>query len=389
MQQGGSLDFLDRILMQRVNTSSLSILAQDYSETSTCPNKNCRLLGMSWVGPWGGSVPWLLTPTSITTTDKDTTKIILRLPQSRIRHFLSDGSLFLKSICDNYRITRAILRLGPDHVLQSMDSEFACKVSLIYKRGIRLQDSIRYNTNEKSLILVTPLLLEAPLRVLPLYIPNMPLPEIEYEVSSSSKDAVVVKPPLTEDSVNVITEFISSNGEIEQMSEVLQYLPTFTTFTSSETFTFTEASTKTITVNVSCPEKKLARCLYIRVFDKEREDISDIITAIDVRGGERLQTLLGVPLPGSICRHHLKSKFGFAAGDKATRLPYTELPYYTIPFAVNPAGQNADYGVSLVEGSEVNVTVTTQGPLKDFAVQVVVETANRVIWNANASTTKV
>lgn len=383
-----SLASLDRMLLQRLNVPT-KLLVDDYTniaggDGAAATVTNCdlsyRFFGASWMAPWGAMLPWILPPSSVSEPSPGVKRVTLRIPQSRVRHFLTDAAVYAKlgSIGSSMpRITRAVLRLGTDRILQSMDSEFACDVALIYKRGVRLVDSASCDHMEKSITFVCPLLLEAPLRTLPLFIPNTPLPEIEYDLSDP--DGIL-------SDLQFISEFVSSSGEADLQPRdtdmagpaskaVVQHMPSFTTF-RSDVLQFTEPTQ----INIIAPTDKLARCLYIRVAKADKPDIANAIASIDVLG-PRGQSLVGAaPLPGSVCRTHLKSRFGFATGDKATRLAYKELPYYVLPFASTPCGQTADYGVPLPEGSCVKVVLHPRSELEGVTVEVVVETFTRTVW---------
>ena len=384
-----SLASLDRLLTQRLNVPT-KLLMDDYTNSSTVSSgADCsyRFFGTTWIAPWGTIMTWLLPPSAVVSDDQ--LRITLRVPQSRMRHFLSDTSLYMKvspqGLGSRYpRISSAVLRLGPDKNIQSLDSVFACDVALIYKRGIRLDDARSYDPKEESITLITPLLLETPLRTLPLFLPNTPLPEIEYTLLYHS--GIEAK------NIQFISEFISSTGEadiqqgpyVKSLPPVIQHLPSFLTFRSEDIPSSTDETTVNIPVSTKSDEK-LARCLYIKVSDSNNnnDDIPDAIVSIDVlTPGPNPRSLLIVPYPGSLCRTHLKSRFGFTSGDKATRLPYKDLPYYVLPFASTPCGQSPDYGVPLPEGSNVRIILYPAGSSTGTSrfVEVAVEFFTKTVW---------
>lgn len=348
-----ALNKLDVTLTERMAVP-LHLLKDDYigvagSDGDPSCQLDYRLMGTSWIAPWGSVVPWLLLPT----THEDKT-VILRLPQSRVRHFIGDASLYavLANPEEKPRLTRAILRLGPDRVLQSFDSEFACRIAILFKHGRRIAE---HTPHENSVKLSCPLFFSLPLQVLPLFIPNSPLPEIEYELS------VPVK------TVQFITQFVSSPGETDTPGEtnknIVQHLPSLTTFRSST------IEDNKIKVEISMDAGKLVRALYIRIFSDTYEDIPDAIATLEVFGPPpRSPLLTGMPIPGSLCRSHFKELFG-----------KPEAPYYVYAFAVSPAGHNADYGVVLSAGSYVLLTLNSEVG-EGITAEVCVETFERVVW---------
>lgn len=375
-----SLAKLDTMLTERIAVP-MRLLAEDYigvagdhGSSAAADSSNCetefRLLATAWIGSWGSILPWILPPSSVSTTAPGKTTVVLRLPQSRVRHFLTDASIHVKGGVAGSppRISRAVLRLGTDKILQLLDSEFACNVSSVYKHG-------RLESEEESGILATPLFFEMPLRVLPLFIPNTQLPEIEYEITTDPQLH------LTAENISFITEIVSSPGEAgippstapslppPQSETIVQHLPTLVTFRSSE---IVEGGV--VSVAVSTREGKLARALYIRVVSDICSDIADAIESIEVIGPPpRLRSLMGMPLPGSVCRTHLKRRF--------SKLPVGRLPYYVLQFASMPSGHVADYGLVLVEGTKVQITLSSSVlNSTGLGVEVCVETFERVSW---------
>jgi hypothetical protein len=364
-----SLAKLDMMLVERFGVP-MSLIAKDYAEIPGAESdQNCelanRLQGASWIAPWGVNLPWMLPPSSATPgTDFGKMTFTLRLPQSRVRHFLTDASLYAKTSPDsNPRITRAVLRLGSERTVQLLDSEFACNVSLIYKREIPLEHVTSYDKPEGSITLVCPLFFETPLRILPLFTPNQPLPEIEYEVTSNSE--------LTD--VKFFTEIISSPGEagmqplfdpskVKVTKPVVHHIPSFTTFSAP--------GSDTTVIDISFKEIRLARNFYVRVTRPDCADVKDSIASIDVIGPPpRSQSLIGSPLPGSICRRHIKTRFG-----------KTPLPYYALTFAANPNARVTDYAIVIVQGTEVHVVLHPGVSDTGVTVEVCVETSERIEW---------
>lgn len=371
--EGGGFDAIDKILIRRQTSVPTSLLTEDFvlpggGGPTGKKELSHRLCGNTWIAPWGATTPFLLPPTA-----KEDNRVTLSIPQSKVRHFLTDASLFIIS-SNKPRIQKAVLKIG-DKIIQNLDSEFACEISLVYKRGIRLEDSVKYCNKEKSWCLATPLMIESPLLAIPLTIPNTPLPKITYELSPQAEK---------NEDVKFATEFVSSSGEsIINAGEVTQCFPSFTTFSSSDKLSFPTPSSYTVVVNMPMTKASLIRCLYVRLRNDTQSDIDNIITAIDVFYTDDKNvkvSLLGFPYPGSLCRTHYKSKFGFATGDKAARLPYTELPFYVVPFAVSPASHNPDFG-ELGGRKEMCVHVTLTDIVgENFVVDVAAETQLSVTW---------
>lgn len=354
---------LDTTLTERIAVP-LFLLKDDYTGVAGADpsDPSCqldyRLMGTSWIGPWGSVVPWMLPPTS-----QEGKTVTLRLPQSRVRHFIGDASLYakLENTGDKPRLVRAVLRLGPTRIIQSFDSEFACRVAVLFKHGGRVADHALY---ERSVKLACPLFFNIPLQVLPLFVPNSPLPEIEYELSIPVKTA------------HFIGEFFSSPGEADipphsapetplpnASKTIVQHVPSLTTFRSSS------IENGTIRVDISMDPGKLARALYIRIYNETNSDIPDAISTIEAFGPPpRSVSLNGMAWPGSVCRTHFKKRFG-----------KPEAPYYVFPFSVSPSGHNADYGVVLSEGSHVIIVLNPEIS-EGVSAEVCVETFERVVW---------
>lgn len=377
-----SLSKLDSLLTERVAVP-IKLLIDDYvgvagSDGTASLDPSCelnyRLLATAWISPWGSVVPWLIPASSV---DKTPTgcKITLRLPQSKVRHFFSDAALYLKlgkgDLQSLPNITRATLRLGQDEILQSLDSNFACNISLIYKHDRLEEDLVSHCPLEEAVTLRCPLFFDMPLRVLPLYVSNTSLPEIEYHISSEVEDA------------QFIAEVVSSPGEADIQGSVaknsteivvhpsgktvVQHLPCFETFKNVEA-----PSDCQVTVAISSKDGKLAKALYIKVSGGGVDDIPDAIKCFEIIGPPpRSLSLLGISVPGSIARTHFKARF-------SKTVPVNKLPYYVYPFSVNPSGHTADYGVVLPAGTQLKITLNPK--YCDLIVEVCVETSNRVVW---------
>ncbi len=119
---------------------------------------------------------------------------------------------------------------------------------------------------------------------------------------------------------------------------------------------------------------QLARALYLRVGNSICSDIPNAIETIDVVGPPpRLRSIVGMPLPGMVCRTHFKRRFSKRA--------ISTLPYYVLHFTSTPSGHIADYGVALVEGTQVQVTLNPSAAVScGDIVEVCVETFERVSW---------
>lgn len=368
-----SLSHLDGTLTERVSVP-LNILETDYTGipgSQAVGNLYYRYLATAWVGPWGATIPWLLPPSSIT----NDSKVTLRLPQSRVRHFLCDASLFITGSVElpHPRIVSATLRLGPEKVIQHIDSEFACNIAFHYKHG---GDIVTTDAKENSVTLSSPLFFEAPLKVLPLFVPNTPLPEIEYSLSTTGDNKDLI--------IRFLAVIVTSPGEADILptpssqhdtSPAVQYLPSFTTFSH----TITES--QVVSIAISTPPGKLARALYIRAFNTSCEDIPDAIASIDIVGPPpRSKSLIGdTPLPGSICRNKLKNQFlPPPSSSKVSIGDPLKLPYYVYPFAATPGGNVADYGVVLVPGTTLVVTLHPNSGATN--IEACVETVERVEW---------
>ncbi len=363
-----SLSNLDATLVDRMNVP-LKLLADDYAAVAgthgtAADDSSCavdfRLFATSWIAPWGSILPWILPPSSRVVLDSGNTKVTLAIPQSRIRHFLSDASLRVVGIAPTEEfkglsLVSAQLRLGPNKPHQSLDSQFACEVAWQYKSSLRLVDTIKYDASDMSYTFVTPLFFDLPLRVVPLFLPDAQV-VVEYELTGVTASQ----------SIEFLTEVISSPGEIDisvadpSAKTVVQHMPSFTTFSSGQV-----TAESTVSIPLPMPADKLVRALYIRVGSG---DLANVVKTIDVVN--RSRSLVGGPLPGSICHNHLKRRF--------SKTGWGKLPYYVVPFAVSPSGNNADYGVLFTEGTELQVILTPQvGPV---TIDVCVETSERVVW---------
>lgn len=384
-----SLSRLDSTLIERFLGIPRAVLLQDYaavagsdqtegdSASTTDCDRQYRYLGTAAIFPWGSTTPWILPSSSVEATTSGQ-RVVLRIPHSRVRHYLGDAALYGKSdlLQGSIRMVRAVLRLGPDRILQSFDSEFACNIAQVYKRGFSLGNLASYNSTEQSATIRCPFYFaDAPLRALPLFLPNTPMPEIEYEITGN----------LT--GIHFLTEFASSPGEDlappPATSKVIQHAPTLVTFTSSPV---DDINATSVSIPMHAPDDKIVRCLYFRAKDAEHSDIADAIATVDVHGklpprpnaAPLLGSLFGgIPLPGSLCRTHYKTRFGFSTTDQAF-----ESPYYALPFTTAPRGQTADYGVTLPEGSSLNITLhpSESRSRLPVTVEVCVETFTRIVW---------
>jgi hypothetical protein len=358
------LNKLDQTLTQRIAVP-MQLLKDDYTavagaDGTAADDPACeldyRLWSTAWVGPWGSYVPWILPPSSVVGTT-----MVLRVPPSRVRHFLGSVDLYVKTINpeDVPRIVRAKLSLGAERTVQSFDSEFACRIAIIYKHN---GEVAKHNYHEQSVTLDSPLFFSLPLRVLPLFIPNSPLPEIEYELSTSVASA------------SFVTEFVSSPGESDippitapppdtppPVKTVVQHLTSLTTFKSLE---------GTLDVHIVSPEGRLIRAIYIRVSNGEIYDMDNVIESIEIVGPPpRSVSLTGMAYPGKICRSLFKKRFANLMG-----------PYYVIPFAISPGGHSADYGLLAPPDSRVVIKVFDRISIEGLSAEVCVETNERVVW---------
>lgn len=387
MTLDSSLAKLDQALTERINVP-IKLLTSDYSGFDGGNSENCdlnyRLLANAWIAPWGAQISCLVPPSAIEVLPSGTTKVTLRLPQSRVRHFLSDASVYFTASEKEGtpRFVKAILRLGPDKILQSLDSEFACAIAAIYKRGCCASDLSRYDCLEKSWTLTCPLFFESPLRVLPLFTPNTPLPEIEFEIEGTSTVL---------ENLQFLIDVTTSPGEADippigadttamflpHAKSIIQQIPSFVTFRES----IPTSEAREVSVGITVPNSRLVRVIYLRVKDASCEDNASSIAQVNLIGPPpQLRSMPGFPILGSLCRTHLKSRFGFSSGDKATRIPYSQLPYYVIPFACTPSGHVADYGMVIPDGSQLRVTLHPGIP-EGSIIEVCIEFFERAVWN--------
>lgn len=430
-----SLAKLDQALIKRFLSIPSHLLLEDYSSVAGSDGRgsasaDCELLyrymGATPLLPWGATLPWFLPPSSIVKLPRmdkwealvthRTNRVTLRIPQSRIRHFLTDAALFVRlpqsttipgeiaKVVGNEihvpRLSRAVLRLGPDRVIQSLDSEFACLIAQVYKRGLRLEDSSRYNSQEGSVTIACPLFFsESILRALPLFVANSPLPEIEFDITtrlskSSDEGGKEEENEIEKNTViQFATEFVSSPGESDMRhvtegtvnpniptptEDVVQHVPSLVTFRSPQDV---DPLKHVVLIPIYGIEKTLTRCLYVRVVrgDDSKSDIRDMIENLDLVGpSPAYSSLIGNDsLPGSFCRSHLKSRFGFSSADEAAKSPY-----YVMPFTAAPRGQSADYGLVVPDGSSLRVSLYALPDRTDnpIFIEVCSESFTRLTW---------
>lgn len=373
--------------MERFVTVPKEVLLKDYLISKSSPKKKgglpgrprqFRYLASEAISPWGSITTWMLPATKIA-LDADGTALVVTLsvPPSRMRHFMSDASLFILEGGHggvlHKEIIKAVLRINGEEV-QCIDSEFAYNVAMVYKRGFTPRDNVSFDTLENSKTYSCPFFFgdPSPLRALPLFLHPI---EIEYHlrVGGSTASSTSSTPP----QYQFISKFTSSPGEDPgQRLRIGQYVPCFSTFRSGR---INNPLAHEVSISVKLPDdNKLARCLYVRATNTDWSDIKDAIASINiVPAGVKTPPMA---LPGSVCRTHLKTDFGLTGC--STQQIFAS-PYYVLPFTSAPRGHNPDYGIPLPEGSVVNIALHPgeSRVAREVVLEVCVEFFNAFVWH--------